>query len=362
MSAERRVVSLAPRKKRRLLKFILALVILLPLASFIGWKLMIEMPGSSYQGALPALGAQEVSLRDELRRDVEHLAVTIGDRNLSRYPWLCDAAKFIEFELLAAGYEVDRQTYQVREQDCFNLQVEIPGRTLPKEIVVVGAHYDTYPGAPGANDNGSGTAALLALARRFAKTKPERTLRFVAFTNEEPPYFHQQEMGSWIYAWNCSQRKENLTCVISIETIGYFSDEPGSQQYPPPFGAVYPDVGNFIAVIGDVGSRKLVRDVVASFRRHAAFPSEGGAVPSVVPGAGWSDHWSFWQAGYPAVMITDTAPFRYPYYHTADDLPDKLDFDRMALVTAALEKVVAEFAGGKSMPQAGRTERTGIAP
>lgn len=106
-------------------------------------------------------------------------------------------------------------------------------------------------------------------------------------------------------------------------------------------------VGNFIAVIGDVGSRKLVREVIASFRRHAEFPSEGGAVPQAVPGAGWSDHWSFWQAGYPAVMITDTAPFRYPYYHKAEDTPDKLDFDRMARVVAAIEAIVGEFAGAK---------------
>src|SRR6185437_2142281 len=237
--------------------------------------------------------------------------------------------------------------YEARELECFNLQVELPGSKQPDEIVVIGAHYDSYPGAPGANDNASGTAALLALARRFAKAQPERTLRFVAFTNEEPPYFHNREMGSWIYADQCARRKENLVCVLSLETIGYFSDEPDSQRYPPPFGAAYPSVGNFIAVIGDVGSRKLVREVIASFRRHAAVPSEGGAVPSAVPGAGWSDHWSFWQAGYPAVMITDTAPFRYPYYHKPEDLPDKLDFDRMARVVAALEAVVGEFAGAK---------------
>lgn len=347
MPAERRIASLAPRKKRRFLKIVLALVFLSAAAGAFGWKLMIEMPGRSFQGALPEMAAAEISLRDELQRDVEYLAVKIGERHLGRYQALCQAANFVESEFLAAGYEVDRQTYQVHEQDCFNLQVELPGRLHPGEIVVVGAHYDTYPGAPGANDNGSGTAAMLALARRFAKQSPERTLRFVAFTNEEPPFFQHREMGSWVYAWNCSQRKENLTCVISLETLGCFSDEPESQHYPPPFGAVYPSVGNFIAVIGDVGSRKLVREVVASFRRHAEFPSEGGAVPSVVPGAGWSDHWSFWQVGYPAVMITDTALFRYQYYHTSEDLPDKLDFDRMARVTAAVEKVVAEFAGAK---------------
>lgn len=347
MAVERRMVSLAPPRRWRFLKLLVALIAMLAIGGYAGWKTMIEMPGQSYQGPLEPLPPAELSLRDELRKDVEHLAVTIGERNLEHYDKLCDAAKFIESELLVCGYEVDRQSYEARERECFNLEVEIEGAKRPEEIVIVGAHYDSAVGAPGANDNGTGTAALLALARRLAKSQPERTLRFVAFTNEEPPYFQNREMGSWIYAYRCSQRKENLVCVLSLETMGYFTDEPDSQQYPPPFGAIYPSVGNFIAVIGDVGSRKLVRDVIAAFRRYAEFPSEGGAVPSFVPGAGWSDHWSFWQAGYPAVMITDTAPFRYRYYHTAEDTPDKLDFDRMARVVAAVEAIVGEFAGAK---------------
>ncbi|HUY92602.1 MAG TPA: M28 family peptidase [Pirellulales bacterium] len=351
MPADRRNVSLAPPKRWRFLKLLAALAALIAIAGFAGWKLMIEMPGRSYHGPLQPLPPAELSLRDELREDVEHLAVTIGERNLERYGALCDAAKFVESQFLAVGYEVDRQSYEARECECFNLEVEIEGAKRPEEIVIVGAHYDSAVGAPGANDNASGTAALLALARRFAKSQPERTLRFVAFTNEEPPYFQRREMGSWIYANQCSQRNEKLVCVLSLETMGYYTDEPDSQQYPPPFGAAYPSVGNFIAVIGDVGSRKLVHEVVASFRRHAEFPSEGGAVPSAVPGAGWSDHWSFWQVGYPAVMITDTAPFRYPYYHMPEDTPDKLDFDRMARVVAALEAVVGEFAGAKPGPK-----------
>lgn len=348
MPADRRNVSLAPKRRWRFVKLLAALIAMLAVGGYAGWKTMIEMPGQSYQGPLEPLPAAELSLRDELRKDVEHLAVTIGERNLEHYDKLCDAAKFIESQFLKAGYEVDRQSYQARERECVNLEVELPGSKSPDEIIVIGAHYDSAVGAPGANDNASGTAAMLALARRFAKSQPERTLRFVAFTNEEPPYFQQREMGSWVYADQCSQRQENLVCVLSLETMGYYTDKPDSQQYPPPFGAVYPSVGNFIAVIGDVGSRKLVRDVVESFRRHAEFPSEGGAVPRAVPGAGWSDHWSFWQAGYPAVMITDTAPFRYPYYHQAEDTPDKLDFDRMARVVAAVEAIVREFAGERA--------------
>jgi hypothetical protein len=133
--------------------------------------------------------------------------------------------------------------------------------------------------------------------------------------------------------------------VLSLETIGYYKDRPRSQVYPTPLGMLYPDKGNFIGVIGNVRSRELVRQVVDSFRRHGKFPSEAGAIPGDVPGVGWSDHWSFWQEGYPGVMITDTALFRYPYYHLPQDTPDKLDFDRLARVAAGLEGVVRELSG-----------------
>jgi Zn-dependent M28 family amino/carboxypeptidase len=224
-----------------------------------------------------------------------------------------------------------------------NIEAEIVGGARPGEIVIVGAHYDSVVGSPGANDNASGTAAVLALAKRFAGRKCGRTLRFILFTCEEPPYFQSPSMGSAVYARRCRERNENLTAVISLETIGYFTSEPQTQQYPQPFGLFYPSEGDFIAVIGNVGSRKLVREVIESFRRHAEFPSEGGAVPGEITGVGWSDHWSFWQEGYEAVMITDTAPFRYPHYHTADDTPDKLNYDHMARIVDALEPVIDDL-------------------
>jgi hypothetical protein len=152
-----------------------------------------------------------------------------------------------------------------------------------------------------------------------------------------------------VYARRCRQRNENLVAVLSLETIGYYTNEPNSQQYPQPFAAFYPSVGNFIGVVGDVGSRRLVHRVVESFRQHAQFPSEAGAIPRGVSGVGWSDHWSFWQEGYQAVMITDTAPFRYPYYHDPRDTPDKIRFDDMARVVDGLEGMVGDLleAGGK---------------
>jgi hypothetical protein len=170
-------------------------------------------------------------------------------------------------------------------------------------------------------------------------------LRFVAFVNEEPPYFVSEQMGSLVYAKRCKARGDQISAMISLETIGYFSDAQRSQTYPSAvLGAVYPTTGNFIGFVGNFGSRALVRRAVALFRQEAKLPSEGAALPSFVPGAGWSDHWAFWQCGYPAIMVTDTAPFRYPYYHEAADTPDKLDYDRFALVVSGLEKTIAELA------------------
>ena len=152
-------------------------------------------------------------------------------------------------------------------------------------------------------------------------------------------------MGSWVYAKECRKQNEKIVSMLSLETIGYYSEKEGSQSYPRPFGWFYPSMGNFISFVGNVKSRSLVRAVVGSFRRLAQFPSEAGAVPGFVPGVGWSDHWSFWQEGYPAIMVTDTAPFRYPHYHQATDTPDKVDYERMARVMTGLTRTIREMAG-----------------
>jgi Zn-dependent M28 family amino/carboxypeptidase len=220
------------------------------------------------------------------------------------------------------------------------LEAEIRGDTKPNEIVVIGAHYDSVVNCPAANDNGSGVAAVLALARRQAGQAVGRTLRFVAFANEEPPYFQTEQMGSWVYARRCRRRDEQVTAMFSLETIGCFSDAPKSQHYPPPFGLLYPSTGNFIAFVGNSKSAPLVRQAVATFRDNEPFPSEGGALPNAIPGVGFSDHWSFWQEGYPALMVTDTAMYRYPHYHESTDTVDKIDFDKMARVVRGLASVI----------------------
>ncbi len=318
---------------------------------FILWFFMFRIPGKTYQGPLPPLTEKQKLLRDQLRKDVDKLAGEIGDRNVStEYDNLCKAADFIEKSLLKSDYKVFRQSYEtslysLKGRECYNLEVEITGAEKSDDIVVIGAHYDSVEGTPGANDNASGVAAMLALAREFAGKKTAHTLRFVAFTNEEPPYFLSDDMGSYVYARRCRERSENIVAMLSLETIGYYADDKGSQSYPLGLmGFVYPTTGNFISFVGNIKSRKLVRDVVGLFRQYAKFPSEAAFLPEHIAGVAWSDQWSFWRNGYPGVMVTDTAPFRYPYYHTHEDTPEKIDYDRLAYLVSILEKVVTRLA------------------
>lgn len=314
------------------------------------------MPGKSHNGPLPPADDALRSLADELKQHVRHIAVDIGVRNVSRRPkQLAETAKWLETEFTRYGYSVKRQEYDVAGVRCANIEAELRGATLADEIVVIGAHYDSASRTPGANDNGSGVAAMLSLARQFAQRKPDRTLRFVGFANEEPPHFQTEVMGSLVYARACRKRNEKITAMLSLETIGYYTDAPNSQKYPPPMNLLYPSTGNFIGFVGNVTSGNLVRKAIGVFRQHEPFPSEGGAPPDALPGVGFSDHWSFWQAGYPAIMVTDTALFRYPHYHEEEDTPDRCDFERMARVVRGLEKVVADLvtaaAPNKSAPQ-----------
>lgn len=309
-----------------------------------GWYYMIWMPGKSYSGELLPLSEKEKNLSEELKNHVTELALKIGRRNLSYYPKALEKSLvYIENSFKELGYVPVRQGYDVMGQTAYNLEVEVVGQAKKEEIVVIGAHYDTVTETPGANDNGSGIAALLSLAKAFKGKQFSRTVRFVAFANEEPPYFQGHLMGSRVYAARCKAQKDRVVAMISLETLGYFSNEEGSQRYPAPFlGWVYPTKGNFIGFVGNFGSRKLVRKMVGLFRKKVKFPSQGTALPGWIPGVGWSDHWSFWQEGYPAVMVTDTAPFRYDYYHTPQDTPDKMDFESFARVVAGLEEVLEE--------------------
>jgi Zn-dependent M28 family amino/carboxypeptidase len=274
------------------------------------------------------------------------LAGTIGERNIWSPGSLTRAATYIRESLEAAGYGVRPQAYEVQGRHVENLEATLAGTTDSDSIIVVGAHYDTVIGCPGANDNATGIAATLEIARRFAGAPRPRTIRFVAFANEEPPFFQTAAMGSVVYAEAAKRRGDAIRAMLSLETIGYYSDAPGSQQYPSPLDLLFPDVGNFIGFVSNLGSARLLRAAQCAFRARTPFPIHAAPAPESVPGVGWSDQWAFWRAGYPALMVTDTAPYRYPWYHTADDTPDKIDFERFAIVVDGLEHVIHVLAGG----------------
>jgi Zn-dependent M28 family amino/carboxypeptidase len=281
-----------------------------------------------------------------LKAHVEALAGEIGERNVFRPDALRAAADYIGMAWRAQGYEVIPQVYEACGVECANLEVTRPGERRPGEILLVGAHYDTVSGSPGADDNASGVATLLEIARHFATRCPERTLRFVAFVNEEPPFFYWRQMGSMVYARAARRRRDRIVTMFSLEMLGCYNDRPGSQRYPPLFRWFYPDRGDFIAFVSNLRSRRALRRAVSAFRSHCDFPVEQVATFGFVPGVSWSDHLAFWRQGYPALMVTDTAFYRNPSYHTAFDTPDRLDYARMARVTEGLAKALVSLASG----------------
>ena len=284
-------------------------------------------------------------LRGRLETHVRALAGAIGERHVGRPRALDEAAAYAERVLQGYGLSVARLGFVAGGHPVCNLEVEVPG-VAQAPVVVVGAHYDTVAGSPGADDNASGVAAVLEIARAVAQARPERTVRCALFVNEEPPWFQTPDMGSVHYARGLRERGEEVAAMLSLESIGYYDDGRASQHYPFPLGLAYPDRGNFLGFVSDLSNRGLLGRVVASFERHTAFPVVGAAVAAGIPGISWSAQWAFWQEGYPAVMATDTAPFRYSAYHTEDDTPDRLRYDALETVVGALTAVVLDLAAG----------------
>lgn len=336
-----------PTPVRAMLFALILLILALILGGLVVWALMIRMPGRSFTGPLPPLSVVEEATRVRLEADVNHLAGRIGERNYKKPAALAAAAEYIAAAFRKLGYEVEPQVFTADGQAFQNLEVTIPGNRLRDQVFVIGAHYDSVVGTPGADDNASGTAALLELARLLKDSRPERTLKLVAFANEEKPFAMTEHMGSRVYARAAARRQDRIAGMFSLESIGYYAVEPGSQRYPWPLNLAYSDRGDFVGFVGNVASRTLVRRSLAAFRQSARFPSEGVAAPARIPGINWSDHDSFWHYGYPALMITDTAPFRNPHYHKATDTPERVDYARMARVVHGLAAVVRTVAAGE---------------
>jgi Predicted aminopeptidases len=211
-------------------------------------------------------------LGNRLKDHVTFLAGTIGERNLFIHDNLHKAAFYIYTFWQNLGYEVKKQAFLVKGLSCENLSIEIPGKEKPEEIILFGAHYDSVIGSPGANDNGSAVASLLEISRLFSHTPQKKTVRLVAFTNEEPPFFQKKSMGSRVYAQRCRKQKEKIIAMVSLETIGYYSEVRKSQKYPLPLNFFYPDKGNFLGVVGNIQSRKLVKTFTQYFMEGVDSP------------------------------------------------------------------------------------------
>ncbi len=346
---------LRARAAVRGLKVALGLVVPLAILLALFWNICVRMPGQSHEGPLPAEDVALAALEERLRFDVIALSERIGERNDSHPAALERAAEYIELSLKSQGFAPQRVSFEVRGRERRNIEVEVPG-TPGSELVVVGAHYDSAEGARGANDNASGVAAALALAAEFRKRSSRATARFVFFVNEEPPHFQSAGMGSLHSAVLSRTKGERVAAMLSLETLGYYSDDSGSQHYPFPLDWFYPDQGSFVGFVGNLPSCKLLRRAIGVFREREAFPSQGGCLPESLPGVGWSDHWAYWQQGFPALMVTDTALFRYPHYHTQEDTADKVDFARLARVVRGLAFVIDELVSptGDAAPKSRR--------
>ncbi|MFO1431009.1 MAG: M28 family peptidase [Candidatus Competibacteraceae bacterium] len=290
------------------------------------------------------------TIEENLRRHVQTLAGDIGERNVFRPSALRAAADYIGSQWRRQGYEVRPQPYEAKGVECMNLEVSRVGRVQREDIILIGAHYDSVLGSPGADDNGSGVAALLELSRLFAQIEPAISVRFVAFVNEEPPFFARKTMGSLVYAKAARRRGDRIKLMVSLEMLGCYDNTPDSQKYPPLFRYFYPNRGNFIAFVSNLRSRRQLLQAVSTFRAHSDFPSEYVAAPAIVPGLALSDHLSFWRQRYPAIMITDTAFYRYRWYHTALDTPDRLHYQAFAKVTEGLYRAFAGLAE-EGLPQ-----------
>ncbi len=298
-------------------------------------------------------GPPDPALIDRLYTHVDRLAGLIGPRHLGRPKSFHAAVSYADRELGQFGDKVIRELYIAHDHEVSNLYIERPGTKAPAEVVIVGAHYDTVAGTPGADDNASAVAMLIEIARLLRSIKCKRTIRYVAFACEEPPYFHMDSMGSQVHARACRKRGELVKAMVCLEMVGYYSDEPGSQRVPDgiPWWLrwAFPKRGNFLAAVGNLRSARMVWKFRRGFKAASSFPLFSIALPESVNEIRLSDNSSFWDQGYPAIMLTDTSFLRNPHYHCSTDTPDTLDYQRLARATLGVAGGVARLAGRKGL-------------
>jgi Zn-dependent M28 family amino/carboxypeptidase len=291
------------------------------------------------------LAEREIEFLGEgLRRHVNALAVDIGPRTPFSGDSLERAAVYIQSAFQEMGLSVIEQPYQYYGQRVVNLLATAEPTTKPSAYYVVGAHYDTVPTTPGADDNASAVAVMLELARRLPDAQLNVPVLFVAFTLEEPPAFYTGHQGSRVFVRNCQSKGDRVLGALILEMVGYTSPRqhyPFVSRWPG-----YPAQGNFIGIIGNWRSRRFGRAVLKGFRKNARLPVESLLLPLngwMLPATRLSDHASFWDVGWPALMVTDTAFFRNPHYHLPSDGIDTLNFVFMAQLVKSLEHALIEL-------------------
>ncbi|MGD9059971.1 MAG: M28 family peptidase [Desulfobacterales bacterium] len=283
-------------------------------------------------------------IQQRLRDHLHALTVTIGERSVSRPENLEKTAAYITSFYRDIGLAVDRQAYSYAQLPVDNVITEISFRENPQRRFLLGAHYDSVSGTVGADDNASAIAVQLEVARLLSQKAdndaPDLAIKFVSFALEEPPVYGTRYMGSRVYARMARSQKEKIDGMICLEMVGYACHQPGCQNYPFPLMFMdYPETGNFIGIVSNFKSRGFAKNLVAQFQKNEDLPVVKLTVPFngwIMPAVRLSDHASFWDKGYKAVMVTDSAFFRNPYYHTAADTMDKLDFEFMAKVVESL--------------------------
>ncbi|WP_424191678.1 M28 family peptidase [Ampullimonas aquatilis] len=331
-------------KVRLLNAWVLTLLVVMLVFAAIGW--MTSMPGQLYSGVRSSPDANTIEMAAQLQRHV--LAVARVPHHAQEMVALQQVQAYLTDSLTAMGYQVRPEAVPGGQGPVYNLIAELPA-TRPSADkptwLVIGAHYDSVPTSPGADDNASGVAALLVLAEslRHQAKATKIGVRFELYVNEEDPYFKTPTMGSLVRAKNSTVAGDQLLGMLSLEAIGCFSDAPDSQDLPWPFSLLYPDTGNYIGLVGKLQARDWVRQITGLLRSHALLPIHGGVAPGLFEEVDWSDHWSYSEQGVPALMITDTALNRNHDYHKMSDTPEKLDYIRLALLVQALQATVYDL-------------------
>jgi peptidase M28-like protein len=297
----------------------------------------------TFYGSLSGQTGTESERSEEmLVSTVRFLSEETGERSFRDGDKLNKAADYIENAFRSYGCVVKRQPFLYGGRTYFNVIAEVKGRDAAQNsVLIIGAHYDTAVGTPGADDNASGIAGLLELARLTALQPADRTVRFVAFSLEEYPAYGTEYMGSYVYAKSVKDEGAAVYGMIALEMIGFFCEEKGCQRYPLSIlGWFFPDKGDYLSFVGNMPSRAFTRKVRNEFAKVSGLPIESLNTFSAVTGVDFSDHRNFWKFGFKAFMITDTAFYRNPHYHASGDTWEKLDYKRMGALVTGLHKAI----------------------